>query len=281
MTPKILLFGCSGKVGTALSEVLTTGFDVVGVNSQDLDVRNLPAVDLLLEHHKPALVINTVAMLGLDICETEPTRAAKINTLFPLRLAERSNDLGYKLVHFSTESVFSGKDSGLFTETDTANPLNQYGFTKYMSELAVRQNAPESLIFRLPVMFGPSTKRNQLLEKMIDRARGGAAELRIATDIVTTPTYSVDVATTINKALRDGLAPGLYHIANVGKASLYDLISATVALLGLPTQVHPASHADFPSPVPKALYTPLAQTVLPPLRPWREALTAYCRDYGC
>jgi len=281
MTAKVLLFGYTGKVGTALTTALSDDYTLIGVNSKDIDVRDLEAVDRLLKKHQPDIVINTVAMLGLDACEAEPSRATAINTLFPQRLAHHSADIGYRLIHFSTESIFSGKETGFFAEDDDAYPLNQYGFTKYASELAVRLHAPDSLIFRLPVLFGPSPKRNQLLEKMIDRVRDGANELRIANDIVTTPTYSVDIAETVVKALKEGLAPGLYHIANSEKATLHQLVSEAVSLLGLHATVHQASHTDFPSPVDKALYTPLIQSKLPPLRPWREALAAYCRDFGC
>jgi dTDP-4-dehydrorhamnose reductase len=75
----------------------------------------------------------------------------------------------------------------------------------------------------------------------------------------------------------EGSSPfGLYHVVNEGKATLYELMAEVVAGLGLNVAIERASHRDFPAVGAKNTHTPLASEKIPPLRPWREAVKAYC-----
>ncbi|MCG8509880.1 MAG: NAD(P)-dependent oxidoreductase [Rhodospirillales bacterium] len=276
MAEKVLLFGHTGKMGTALSSAFGAAFDVVGVNSSGIDVRDGAAVRSLVGETKPDVIINAVARLGIDHCEQHATEAFEVNALFPAVLAQCARDRGAVLVHLSSETVFSGVKGGFLTEDDTPDPVNAYGMSKYMSELVVRDLLADHYIFRLPVLFGQCRKRVHFVERMVDRVRDGDKHLRMADDIVTSPTYSRDAAETIFKAVSAGAPFGLYHVCNSGKASLYDLMTETVRLLGLDAVVEPASHEDFPSQGRKNTVTPLRQTKLPELRTWKAALADYC-----
>lgn len=278
MARKVLLFGHTGKMGTALARELA-GDEVTGVNSTDLDVADFDAVRALVERAAPDIVINTVARLGIDDCERNPAATFRVNALFPRRLAEMSAERGFVLVQFSTETVFSGEAGRELTEDDPPDPVNAYGFGKYMAELAVRDAAPRHYVFRLPVLFGAGAKRAQFVERMVDRARAGKP-LRVADDIVTTPTYAVDAAAAAVRALNEERPFGLFHLANAERGSLFDLVAETVRRLGLGVRVERASYRDFPSLGRKNTMTPLKMSRLPALRPWREALADYCREIG-
>jgi dTDP-4-dehydrorhamnose reductase len=71
---------------------------------------------------------------------------------------------------------------------------------------------------------------------------------------------------------------GLYHLANAGQASLYELITEIVTGLKLPTRVEQGSHLDFPSIGRKNICTPIRSEKIPPMRPWKEAVAAYCQQ---
>lgn len=277
MTRKVLLFGHSGKMGTALKRAIGDDGEITGVNSSDIDVADLDGVRDLVGRTRPDIVINAVARLGIDDCEKNPSEAFRVNALFPATLADCARRDGSVLVQFSSETVFSGEKGEFLTEEDAPDPVNAYGYSKYMSELVVRDGAPRHYVFRLPVLFGDSPKRVHLVERMIDRLRGGETVLRMAEDIVTSPTYARDAAGAAWRAVAGEAPFGLYHLTNSGKASLYELMRETVALLDLEAAVEPASSRDFPSLGRKNTVTPLRQTKLPELRSWQEALADYCR----
>jgi dTDP-4-dehydrorhamnose reductase len=275
MSRKVLLFGRTGKLGTALARAFD-GWQVTGLGSRDLDVRDFAAVDRTVAAAEPEIIVNAAAFLGVDPCEKEPAAAARVNTLFPRRLARLAMARGAMLVHFSTETVFSGAKGDFYGEDDEPDPINVYGFTKFASELAIRDATPHYYVFRLPVLFGPSPRRNQLVERMIDKVRAGETTLRLADDIVTSPTYSLDAAETVRRIIEKQRPFGLYHLANTGRASLFDLMTEAIRLLRLPARVERASWRDFPSLAAKNTVTPLRQDRLPPMRPWQEALAAFC-----
>lgn len=277
MARKILMFGYTGKMGTALRQAIGGEAEIAGVNSSDIDVADLDAVRDLVRRSGADVVINAVARLGIDDCEKHPTEAFRVNALFPAVLAECTEREGRVLVHFSSETVFSGDKGDFLTEDDAPDPVNAYGYSKYMSELTVAAGTPGHYVFRLPVLFGDSPKRVHLVERMIDRVRAGERTLRMADDIVTSPTYAKDAAEAVWRAVAGAAPFGLYHLTNSGKASLYDLMRETAALLGLDVTVERASFRDFPSLGRKNTVTPLRQTKLPELRNWKDALADYCR----
>ena len=277
MRKRVLILGHTGKVGTAIRSELGPNVDVQGVNSQDLDGRDLDSVAALIEGTAPDVVVNCIAYLGIENCEGNPALAFHINSLLPLKLRQLSESLGFLLIHFSTESVFSGVKGSFVGESDTPDPVNVYGISKHAGDLALSDS--NALIFRLPVLFGESgSQRVQFLERMISLAAKSSAELRIADDVVTSPTYASDVAAVVVQALCDRLAPGLYHVTNSGSVSLCGLVRWALDALGLSAQVTAVSHTEFPRLGRQHLVTPLMQERLPPLRSWRAALTDYCES---
>jgi len=278
MAKKVLLFGYTGKLGRALHKALENDFEVIAKNTSDFDAMDFASADKLIDATQPDIIINPVAYLGIDACEQNPYETSVLNTLFPQHLARRCNEIGASMVQFSTESVFSGKLKRVVTEEDTPDPINNYGFTKYMSEVVVRDTLEAHYTFRLPVLFGENPRRNQFVEKMLDMIREGK-ELGIADDILTAPSYAKDIAERIATMLKDEAPYGLYHLANEGEGTLYDLMSEVLKCLDMEATIRRASMNDFPSVGNKNTITPLKMTKTPPLRPWREAVAAYCEEF--
>lgn len=273
---KILLLGATGKMGLSLGSVLEGAYNVVGKNSKDFDAANLREVESLIEDTRPDIVINTVAFLGIDPCEVQPNRALQMNTLYPKRLAELSKKMGFLLVHFSTDAVFNDQKDDFYLETDRPEPVNLYGLTKFGGDCFIQSIAQRYYIFRIPILFGKSLKANQFVEKMLDRVRQGQKVLKISSDIYSSPTYSSDVADEVRRIIESSSSFGTYHIANDGKTSLYELIKEIIGNLGLRVKIEKASFRDFPYVGVKNTNTPLRSAKIKSLRPWREAVKAYC-----
>lgn len=273
---KILLLGNTGKIGSALNDAFENDYLVMGKHSTDFDALDAKQVRSVIEDTSPDIVLNTIALLGIDVCEKEPEKALRLNTLHPKLLAELSNEMEFLLIHFSTDAVFNGKKGDFYTETDAPCPLNMYGLTKYGGDCYIQTIARKYYIFRLSIVFGEATKNTQFVEKMLERVKNGEKVLKIADDIILSPTYSKDIARKIRKVVENALPYGLYHIANEGKATLYDIMREIIENLNLDVKVEKASYKDFPSIGVKNRCTPIKSEKIEGLRPWKEAVKEYC-----
>lgn len=276
--PKTILFlGHTGKMGSALHKALSLDYTVIGRNSGDFDAADFNSTTALVDEHRPELIINTVAFMGLDQCEQQPEKAQHLNTLFPHHLARISAERGITLLHFSTDAVFSGEKQDYYTEEDTPSPLNMYGVTKYGGECLVRSNCDRHYIVRVPLLFGQCDRKNQFVEKMLGLAAAGQNTIRVSADLVSSPSYSCDIAAQIRLLLAHEAPCGTYHLANEGRASLYELMTEIAATLDNGMTVEKASYRDFPFIGRKNSCTPLRSVKTASLRPWREAVQDYCR----
>lgn len=278
MPKKILLLGNSGKMGIALTDILSKDYIVQGRNSKDFDAAQLKQVATLINAEEPNIVINAVAFLGIDPCENDPIKALRLNTLYPKFLAELSEEKKYLLIHFSTDGVFNDRKEGFFIESDAPSPMHIYGLTKYGGDCFIQAIAKHYYIIRIPILFGETNKKTQFVEKMLDKIESGQKILKIADDIVYSPSYSRDIALKVKQILDNELPGGLYHVVNEGKASLYELMKEIVVNLKLDVSVEKASYKDFPSVGIKNTFTPMSSEKIGVMRPWRDAVYEYCKN---
>lgn len=276
MLPKILLMGCTGKMGSALREAFSIGYTVIGTSRANFDAADFSHLRKLIDEYEPDIVINTIAFMGIDACEREPEKAFRVNTLYPKYLAELANKKGFLLVHFSTDAVFNGAKQDFYLESDPALPLNMYGLSKYGGDCFVKGIAARYYIIRVSLLFGLSANSSQFVEKMLTRIRQGADVLKVADDIVLSPSYTVDLALEVKRLLENSFPHGLYHVANGGMASLFEFMTELTGRLYPGVVIEKASSNEFPSQGIKNSFTPITSEKLPPLRPWHEAAKAYC-----
>ena len=123
--------------------------DIASLNSKE-DCRSV------INKHRPDIVINTVGLTSVEQCEKLPEIAHKVHVEIPGNIATICNDLNVKLVHISTDHIFSGK-SQMSIENEIADPVNIYAKTKYQGELKVQNNCKSALIVRTN-FFGWGTK---------------------------------------------------------------------------------------------------------------------------
>lgn len=274
---RLLLLGHSGKMGTAIKEVFANDYEIIPKNSSDFDAKDFSQVQRLVKDTKPDILINATAFLGIDPCEMAPEQAFKINALYPRLLAQLSNEQGFLLVHFSTDAVFDDSKQDYYIESDCCKPVNVYGMTKFAGDCFIECTAKQFYILRVPILFGPTPKNTQFVEKMLSLIKDGKKTLLISQDIVSSPTYSIDVATRLKELISNGAQYGLYHLTNSGIASLYDLMKEIVKNLNLDVKIEPCSYRDFVHIGKKNTYTPLSSEKLHPLRTWQDAVHDYCK----
>ena len=136
---KILLFGASGTFGTAMENLCNLEhIEFVGLNHDDIDIREYGQVKCLIEKHEPDVVINSVAIIGINLCENEPQKTFDVNTIAVSNIAKVCQNNKIILVQPSTHAVFDGTKKGIYTEEDTPNPINIYAASKYSAECLAR-----------------------------------------------------------------------------------------------------------------------------------------------
>jgi dTDP-4-dehydrorhamnose reductase len=214
-----LIVGASGQVGSQLLSVL--GREGAVPTSRDAEASGWISFDLesiagspreaerrLVELNVDAIYC-TGGMTDVERCESEPELANRINCDGPAALAAAAHRRGLPFVFFSSEYVFDG-ENGPYAEASQAAPINAYGHSKWLGELAVSEAHPEALILRTTNVYGPDPTSKNFLYSLARTLRSGQLA-RVAADQISTPTYNYDVAAGAVKLLNCG-ARGIFHL---------------------------------------------------------------------
>lgn len=141
---KLLLTGGSGRLGTELRALLS---EVIAPSSAEMNLTDAAQVREVVEHVRPEVIVHAAAYTNVGGAEKERTACWNTNVLGTRHIAAAANAVGAKLVHISTDYVFSGEEGG-YREGDTPGPVaNYYALTKLMAEEAARA-AQRHLIIR-------------------------------------------------------------------------------------------------------------------------------------
>lgn len=150
---KILVLGASGMLGNAVFRFLAKSpchevfasvrsFEALRLLPNNLhknvivrvDVENLDCLTRLFDTIHPDMVINCIGLVKQVAAASDPLSAILINALYPHRLARLCDVAGSRLVHMSTDCVFSGA-KGMYVESDYADANELYGRSKYLGEV--------------------------------------------------------------------------------------------------------------------------------------------------
>ena len=137
---KVLILGADGMVGHVSRIYLADlGYIVKAIartSSEDwicLDLEDLPELKKYLEIEKFDFIVNCVGVL-IKESEINQVRAIRLNSLLPKYLESLSKDLGFKVIHASTDCVFSG-NNGPYVENSNRDSYDFYGKTKALGEI--------------------------------------------------------------------------------------------------------------------------------------------------
>ena len=163
---------------------------------------------------------------------------------------------GVKVIHVSTDYVFSGDEHVPCREIDSAAPRTAYGRTKYEGEKRLLAACPEAVILRTAWLY--SSFGNNFVKTMIRLGRE-KEQLGVVFDQIGTPTYAADLAWAIFTVIE---APqwhaGIYHFTNEGVCSWYDFTIAIHELAGIKTcAVRPILSNEYAYKTPRPHYSVL------------------------
>jgi dTDP-4-dehydrorhamnose reductase len=200
------------------------------------------------------IIVNCAAYTNVDKAEIDEDVAHKINSL----AVENLGLSGARVIHISTDYVFSGEACVPYAETDSVAPRTAYGRTKREGEVLLQAVSPKSIIIRTAWLY--STYGNNFVKTMLRLGKEREA-LGVVADQTGTPTYARDLAMAIIEILRQGIIPGVYHYSNEGTTSWYDFTKAIHRIAGINTcSVKPIHTEDYPTPAKRPHYSVLDKT---------------------
>lgn len=285
---KVAIIGANGQLGTDLCEVFSQKHEIVQLNHHDIEISDIDNVKKVFGEMKPDVVLCTAAAHNVPKCESEPDVAFKINGIGSLNLAKVGNDLGYKLVQYSTDYVFDGKKMKPYVEADAVSPQNVYAITKFAGEQLIMNYCSKFFVVRVSGIYGkvPCRAKNNtnFIVNMVNQAQS-KPEVRVVNDEVLTPTPTKEIAKN-TLSLVETEAYDLYHMTCEGEVSWYEFAKTIFETLKFSTPLYPASVKDFPLVVKRPFYSVLENHNLKKIRlnqmpHWKEALTSFLKEnYG-
>lgn len=247
---RVLVLGVSGMLGNAMFRVLSESTDLViygtarGENTRlhfpgclssqiivGVDVENHDSLVKAFAAARPDIVVNCVGLVKQLADANDPLQAVPINTLLPHRLAALCGATGARLVHISTDCVFSGA-KGNYLETDFPDAYDLYGRSKLLGEV----DYPHAITLRTSII-GHELSGNRSLVNWFLAQQGSVKGF---TRAIFSGLPTVELATVV----RDVVLPlkglhGLYHVSTK-PISKYDLLLMVAKAYGKNIKINPS-----------------------------------------
>ncbi len=284
----VLVTGAGGQLGGYLRPALeASGAAVVGLGRRPgprvdvvADLTNREAVDELVATVAPDLIVHAAAWTDVDGAERDEPGARAANVDAARHVAEAAYAGGAHLVAVSTDFVFSGNGGAPYAEDAPTDPVSAYGRTKRDGEAAVLAVSPAFAVARTAWLYGGPGKHFPRTVLAVLRDRGG---MEVVADEAGSPTFAGDLAEGLVALAATGEG-GVFHLANQGRATRWELAREVARLAGVdPEAVQPTTTAAFlekyplpaKRPADSELWNLRAASLGVSMRPWDEALASY------
>jgi dTDP-4-dehydrorhamnose reductase len=273
-----LITGATGQLGIAVSQELAErGILFDAWSFGDLDITHGPVVRDAITNLSPKVIINCAAWTDVDGAESNELAASRVNSDGAGNLAIAAQLSHSKLIHISTDYVFSGDSQTPWQVTEGMNPQSAYGRTKAEGESRIQETHSEnSFIVRTAWLYSPW--RDNFAKALGRKALKGAGEVKVVNDQVGQPTSAMDLAKQLVDLGLSSAPAGVYHGTNSGQATWFEFAQEIFKLAGADVgRVTPVSSSEYPRPAKRPSYSVLshdawASTSVKPLRDWRIAL---------
>ncbi|WP_231699670.1 MULTISPECIES: dTDP-4-dehydrorhamnose reductase [Corynebacterium] len=280
---KLIVVGAAGQVGRAVCQLVP---DAVALTRRELDLTGDVRSACRLYSTPGATLLNLSAFTAVDAAE-DAARAEEVwavNGRAPGELALACAETGMRMIHVSTDYVFSGDrpEGQLNGEADPVGPVNEYGRSKLAGERAALA-AGATVVRTSWVYTGPENTGGDFVKTMVDLASRGV-DLRVVDDQWGRPTRALDLARALVDLAEAGVGDNqLLHIAGSGEPiTWFTFARAVFEEAGFdPARVSPVPTREYPTAAQRPLnaaldtsaYEKLCESVkLTPMPAWRESL---------
>jgi dTDP-4-dehydrorhamnose reductase len=195
---KVAVIGANGQLGQDVwKEFQARGHTVTPLTHSEIEICDTAQVRSVLADLSPDLVINTAAMLQVDLAEDDPGRAFAVNALGVRNLARQAGQTGFALLEFGTDYVFDGAKGAPYVESDMPHPQGVYAASKLAGEHFVQAYAPKHFVVRVSGIYGTTACRGKQGENFVRtmlRLAKERGQVSVVEDEILTPTFTADIA---------------------------------------------------------------------------------------
>ena len=260
---KVMIVGAKGQLGWELQRTAPAGVDISALDMPEIDITKPESVTTVMDRENPDWVVNCAAYTNVDGAESERDAAHAINCDGAANLARAVSGKGRRLVHISTDFIFSGEASRPYKPGDIPAPQSVYGQTKLDGEKAVSAILGDNtLVIRTAWLY--SAHGNNFVHTMIRLMKEKPA-LTVIDDQIGTPCWAKGLAQAVWISVEKNLA-GNFHWTDAGVASWYDFAVAiqeealAQGLLDKAIPVAPVPTEAFPTPARRPAFSVLDKT---------------------
>lgn len=258
---KILITGSGGQLGQEWVDFCTkNNISFQSFSSRELDITDKDSVSRAIKNYKPDVFINCAAYTKVDDAEDNKDLALQVNGEAVKIIAQICAENRIKLVHYSTDYVFSGEkeDSKLYpegySEEHEVDPLNVYGLSKRKGEETLFESDCEYLLIRVSWLCGRFG--NNFVKTMLKLAES-RNELSVVNDQFGSPTFADQVVEQSFKLLEEN-EDGVFHLSSKGIATWYDFSKEIFAQKKLSVKVIPVTSEEFPTKAKRPAFSKLS-----------------------
>ncbi len=281
MEGEVLLIGATGLLGVDVhAEFRSRGWVVDAPPKHILDLEDPRSIDAYFLSARPAWVVNCAAYTAVDNAESEVDRANAMNAVAPYSLARFCRWVRSRFLHVSTDFVFDGEKGAPYAETDEPNPIGAYARSKRNGEVLSLDENQDMIVARTSWLFGANGK---CFPRTILNAALHGKPLRVVADQIGSPSYTKDIAFAIANLIETDAQSGIYHIANSGIASWYELAKECMSRAGLEVELSAITTDDWPTPAVRPKFSALDSAKYSALRfgslpSWQDAVARYVEE---
>ncbi|PFE00338.1 dTDP-4-dehydrorhamnose reductase [Bacillus cereus] len=274
---KVLVTGAGGQLGKEfVAYFAEKECTLYHFTRKELDVTDATSLIPIMKSLKPDLVLHCAAYTKVDAAEENWKEAYAVNALGARNVAVASEEIGAKLVYFSTDYVFDGMQTRDYHEFDQTNPLNVYGASKLAGEEAVKNFHSRYFIMRTSWLYGGEGPNFVRTMQTLAQTK---KELRVVYDQIGSPTYTKDLVCKTREIIQTNQY-GTYHMSNRGECSWFEFATRIFQEMGADVKVIPVKTEEYGVKAERPRYSVLQHLYLElngfaPMRQWEEALREY------
>lgn len=278
---RTLVTGAGGLLGTEFAHAAARlGMGVSALRHGDLDVTDEARTRGVILTERPDLVIHCAAYTAVDLAETEPDLAFRVNRDGTRHAARAAADVGARFVYVSTDYVFDGEASRPYPPDAEIAPASVYARSKAAGE-AEALALHGAVVVRTGWLYG-AFGRN-FVGTVVARAREGLP-LRVVDDQRGRPSWTSNVVDVVFDLVEEGVA-GVWHVADGGEATWLDLACAALRLAGVDGEVEGVSTEAWGAAATRPRYSvlDLARTerlLGRRMEAWEDALARFVTENG-
>ena len=230
MKKKVLITGGSGLLAVNWALSIRDEYEVTlllhqrkiylkGVKTDIANISSLDECKAVLDRHKPDVVIHTAGLTSVEKCEENPNLAQEVNVDLAKNIAIACDKQNVKLVHISTDHLFSGEGS-FVTEESNATPINNYAKTKLEGERQVQKNCKDALIIRTNFFCWGTKYRQSFSDFIISKLRNNES-IDLFSDVFFTTILAEELAQKVHQLI-DAKASGVFNVVGSECMSKYE-----------------------------------------------------------